>query len=282
MNEHQLFSADWLSLREPADHAARSETLFADLVRFLAPREMLQIVDLGAGSGSNLRWLAPRLDHAQRWTLVDRDAGLLARAQTLELESPDAFDLSVATVEAELSESALPWIRSADLVTAAAFFDLVSAAWIERLASSCAAARAAGLFVLSVDGRWDFVDADGNTVADADDFLLQELFNSHQRRAKGLGPALGPDAAAQLARSLAAHGFAVSTQSSDWQLAAGDALSLALGRPLMAGWRQAGLEQAPARRARIEDWHQRRQADLAGGRLGLRVGHIDVLALPPQ
>ena len=286
MSEHHVFAADWLSLREPADHAARSRLLFAELAAFLesraAPDKALNIVDLGAGAGSNLRWLAPRLDHAQAWTLVDRDAGLLARATAQAVQSPSGHSIAVRTVETDLSNSTLPWIADADLVTSAAFFDLVSAEWIARLSRACADAEAACLFVLSVDGQWAFTDGDGNTIGDEDVVYVQELFNQHQRRNKGLGAALGPDAAPWLARSLAKHGLEVSTAASDWNLVAGDELTRALGAELMAGWRQAALEQAPQAADRIERWHRRRQADLADGRLGLRVGHLDVLGLPPQ
>ena len=286
MTEHHVFSADWLSLREPADHAARSEALFAELARYLAARatldQALNIVDLGAGAGNNLRWLAPRLAQAQHWTLVDHDAGLLARATARALHPPAGQAISVQTVEADLSNSALPWIAGADLVAAAAFFDLVSSAWIERLSAACATARVACLFALSVDGRWDLIDHKGSIINDEDDRYLQYLFNQHQRRDKGLGAALGPDAASVLAKRLAAHGLEVSTEPSDWRLAPGEPLSLALGRELMSGWRLAALEQAPQDSTRIESWHRRRQADLAAGRLGLGVGHLDILALPPR
>lgn len=282
MTEHHVFAADWLSLREPADHAARSETLFARLQPFLAERaaggKALRMVDLGAGSGSNLRWLAPRLQHAQAWTLVDRDAGLLARAKATPLAAAN----SVQTLEADLSRSNLPWIAEADLITAAAFFDLVSADWIERLCATCAAAEAACLFVLSVDGRRGLMDADGSLIEDEEDYFLQELFNAHQRRDKGLGAALGPDAGPVLARKLSEQGLEVETRTSDWRLQAGQDLTLALGGELLTGWRDAALERAPEAASRIDAWHQRRQADLAAGRLGLYVGHLDVMALPPR
>ena len=44
-----------------------------------APRRC-GVHDLGSGTGSMARWLAPRLPGPQHWVLHDRDAGLLARA----------------------------------------------------------------------------------------------------------------------------------------------------------------------------------------------------------
>ena len=284
MSDHHRFAADWLSLREPADHAARSEALFTTLRQHLDRRasggRALRIVDLGAGSGSNLRWLSPRLPQAQHWTLVDRDAALLKRARAQGLQPDHQPRIDLETVEADLADSTLPWIAEADLVTAAAFFDLVSERWIERLSRACAEAGAAALFVLSVDGRWQLFDSSNRQITDEDDFYVQRLFNQHQRRDKGLGAALGPDATAVLTSSLASQGLDVTTQPSDWDLPAGQPLTLALGRELISSWRQAALEQAPSAAKRIEGWHRRRLSELAEGRIGLRVGHQDVLALP--
>src|SRR5688500_1818912 len=70
---------DWLALREPADAAARSSAL-AELVAQHCGGGPLTVRDLGCGTGSMLRWLAPQLPGPQRWYLHDRDPVLLARA----------------------------------------------------------------------------------------------------------------------------------------------------------------------------------------------------------
>ena len=71
--EQVRVSAAWLDLREPADAAARS----LDLVRILLahwPADRPTVVhDLGSGSGSMGRWLAPHLPGPQHWVLHDRD-----------------------------------------------------------------------------------------------------------------------------------------------------------------------------------------------------------------
>ena len=68
----------WLQLREPADAAARSDGLTRTIVDALADRETVQVLDLATGTGSNLRYLAPRLRGRQRWLVIDRDSALLA------------------------------------------------------------------------------------------------------------------------------------------------------------------------------------------------------------
>ena len=77
------FSADWLALREPIDHRSRHPGLLARLADAIGARESLRVVDLGAGTGSNLRALAPHLPPPrQTWRLVDHDPALIAAART--------------------------------------------------------------------------------------------------------------------------------------------------------------------------------------------------------
>jgi trans-aconitate methyltransferase len=79
------FSAEWLDLREPFDARARATSPVTELKRHVTAGTSaapLAIVDLGAGAGSNLRFLAPRLGGVQRWRLVDHDSRLLEAALT--------------------------------------------------------------------------------------------------------------------------------------------------------------------------------------------------------
>ena len=62
------FTGEWLALREPADIAARSQELTSFVRDALESRARLEIVDLGSGTGSNVRYLAPRLPSPQHWT----------------------------------------------------------------------------------------------------------------------------------------------------------------------------------------------------------------------
>ena len=76
----ETFTADWLALREPVDHRSRAADLVAPVAEWWGSRPGQRVLDLGSGTGSNLRYLAPRLPGEQAWTLVDRDAALLEQA----------------------------------------------------------------------------------------------------------------------------------------------------------------------------------------------------------
>jgi hypothetical protein len=284
------FSASWLALREPFDAAARA----ADLVAVLPPRdarEPLDVVDLGAGTGSNLRYLAPLLGGVQRWLLVDDDEQLLsgsiaATQRWAQLRgargslSPDRSTVAVsgADIEVTAQRAAIDLARELGrlelprgaLVTASALLDLVGDAWLRTLAARCRAADAAVLFALCYDGRT------ACRPAEPEDAEVLELFNRHQRTDKGLGAALGPDAARAARAAFAALGYRVTERASDWRIGARDG---EMQRQLIDGWTGAALEMAPSRRAALGDWARRRHEHVERGRSELVVGHVDLVGV---
>jgi len=262
------FTAEWLALREPADHRARSARLTREIARRLIGRPPLHVLDLGSGTGSNLRYLTRRLPPVQHWRLIDRDRTLLARIRTrpmwaivasVHLQPRDLADL----------EANADLFKSVSLVTASALLDLVSAAWIEALARRCQSSRAVSLFALTYDGRI------ACTPADRHDDMVRDLVNRHQRIDKGFGPALGPDAAAAAQQAFASRGFTVERDRSDWMLDDADA---ALQRQLIDGWAAAASEMQPAGAAAIDAWRQRRLEHVAAARSTIVVGHEDLAA----
>ena len=282
------FDSDWLALREAADHAARCARLTAEVGAWLSRSRVsdstpLTVVDLGCGRASNPAYLASRLPGPQRWRLVDHDAALLEGARQRLASHGDAMGspLDVENRQADLADvEALPGLLDgAELVCASALFDLCSTAWVEVLAEACAVRQLAALFTLSVDGHWQFIDADGAR-QDAEDEWVRMQFIDHQRRDKGLGAALGGAAPAALASAFEVHGYRVERAASPWQLAPGSEAALTLGHALVAGWAGAAAEQCSAQAARIEAWQLARQRDLANGRCGIWVGHVDLLLLP--
>jgi hypothetical protein len=276
MTEH--FEPDWLALREAADARARDPSLAERARRWLAGRRRpLHIADLGAGAGNNPAWLAPRLPGPQHWRLVDHDRDLLARAAD-RVDAMTDVEASAEIVVHDLADptGALP--AETDLATASALFDLVSAEWVQALAERCADLACAGLWTLSVDGHWHFTDADGAPVSDPADRAMRERLAEHQRRDKGLGPALGERAPVVLGDAFRRRGYAVVSGYSPWQLPADGESGLAPA--LLDGWRRALVEQAPAERTAVETWWRDRRDRLERGELGVVVGHVDVWAEP--
>lgn len=261
------FSSDWLALREPVDHRSRSAELVHRLDARLRERGAGKpvVVDLGAGSGSNWRYLISRLQRPAVWRLLDHDAALLA---TVQRETPD-----VTTGVCDLGADALVAnIAGADVVTASALLDLASRHWVAALCAACAHQRSALLVALTIDGRAAF---DPPHAADSAVFAAVAR---DQQRDKGMGVALGAAAPSALVRALARHGYRVTQRDSDWRLGHQDG---ALARALIDGWAEAAARQVPERSADFTAWAARRSAAVAAGVATLLVGHQDVLGLPP-
>lgn len=282
------FSTEWLSLRARADINARAASITAFAAGWLAARHAetgwaLQLADLGTGSGANARFLAPRLPGPQVWQLIDHDPALLAQAQAQcrSLCATDGQEARFTPLLKKLDELAHDDLRGFDLVSASALIDLFSDDWLDRFALALTTSGAATLIALSVDGCWRFTTPHGEHI-DPDDTLVRTAFNAHQRRDKGVGGALGPDAAPHLASLLRARGHRVMLAPSPWRLRLADTQDAALAHALLDGWQAAAREQCPDSARRIAGWHSRRIASLARPDLMLEVGHVDLFACPPD
>jgi hypothetical protein len=263
---------EWLALREPADALARSVELVDALLPLLPRGRTLVVHDLGSGTGSMARWLAPRLPGPQHWVLHDRDAGLLERAPSYPL--PAASDGSPISLETRQDDITLlddSVLREADLITASALLDMMTAPEIERLVEACVRAGCPVLMTLSVVGRVELEpveDLDGGLTA---------AFNDHQRRTTAHGALLGPTAAAAAVAAFEAAGHEVAMRDSPWLLGADYP---ALVTAWLTGWVGAAVEQDPDLAGDAEPYFRRRLQQLADGTLALRVHHEDLLAVP--
>lgn len=269
----EAFDAAWLALRENADHRSRADGLLPPLRAWWSARGASTVLDLGCGTGSNLRYLAPKLPTPQAWTLVDHDAALLAHVE------PPRPDVTVSTRRLDLAGLAPHDVDGVDLVTASALLDLVSAAWLAALADWCADAGCGALFALSYDGmtEWSAREDGPELGPDPADTWIRDAVNEHQRRDKGLGPALGPSAGAVAENLFRARGYRIWLLPSPWELGAQDA---ELAEGLVSGWAVAAGEERPDAADAACRWAARRRATVTAGAFRLVVGHVDLLALP--
>ena len=267
------YSTDWLTLREPADAAARSTDL-VDLLRGAlrvpARRTPLVLHDLGCGAGSMGRWLAPLLPGPQHWVLHDRDRDLLAVAAARPGRPPSGA-VTVETRYGALGALTTGDLVGGDLVTASALLDVLTAGELEHVVAAVAGAGVPALFALTVAGR---VALDP---ADPADGVVVAAFNSHQRRRTGGRRLLGPAATGAAVAAFGRHGYTVTTRPSPWRLAGPKDAAL-VGRWL-DGWLGAAADQSS--RAVRPDYAAARREEAAQGRLGVVVEHIDLLATPP-
>ena len=285
--------AGWLALREAADAAVRSESLTRAIAAALASHDPIRIVDLATGTGSNIRYLMPRITGRQQWLAVDRSATLLAelpeRISAWAIRSGyevnqerDGFVVRGGGIDCQVQTRQLDLAVIPDvdalarphLVTASALLDLVSESWLGDLAARCREIGAAALFTITYNGRSQC------TPAEPEDELVLQLFNRHQRTDKGLGgPAAGPDAVAVVVQRFEAVGYTVRREASNWQIGPEQT---SFQRDLIEGWAHAAAEIEPRLTATINDWRDRRLRHVGEGRSRLIVEHDDVAALPRE
>jgi hypothetical protein len=274
------FDARWLDLREPADHRSRSEDLAKMLAREFGARRHVSVLDMGCGTGSNLRGTAPWLGDDQHWTMVDHDPALLDAARTrLAAWAERTEQRGSELVLHKLGKRITVQLRRADLardldricaaepqlVTASALFDLASAEFISEVAAEVVRCRAAFYTVLTYNGkqRW--------TPKHDADAAMASAFRAHQTRDKGFGDAAGPMAPGLLLAAFDAAGYSVTEGDSAWRLEEGDE---ALVAQLIPGFAAAVRETGLVPGEKIASW-------LKVTRTGALVGHTDTLALPP-
>jgi hypothetical protein len=265
------YAPEWLGLRESVDAVARASELLDPLRIRLAnlprPDNGLVIHDLGCGTGSMGRWLAPRLDGPQHWVLHDRDPYLLHFAA---VNSPraaaDGSHVTVETQRGDVARLTSDALAGASLVTASALLDVLTGDEIEALAAACAGAGCPALLTLSVVGRVEL------TPAHPLDAEITDAFNAHQRR----GELLGPDAVTTACEAFARHGATVRLHPSAWRLGPDEA---ALTAEWLRGWVGAAVEERPELASRADAYLRERLAACAAGELSVVVHHSDLLAL---
>jgi SAM-dependent methyltransferase len=255
--------ARWLALREQADAAARAAELIEPLRRELGTEEPIVVHDLGAGTGSMGRWLAPRLAAPQHWVLYDRDEDLLARAKA------GGGPVSVEARQRDITRLTAADLDGAALVTASALLDMFTAREVKRVVAACAGAGCPVLFTISVVGRVELRPADPL------DAVIMAAFNAHQRRTVGGRRLLGPDAVDVAVGAFRRHRVPVMLKPSPWRLGAGDADLIV---EWLAGWVGAACEQRPELAGPEAEYAERRRKEAVAGQLSVVVHHTDLLA----
>ena len=266
------FSIEWLNLREASDHRARDRHLLKTAANWLNDLKSKDkvIVDLGSGTGSTIRGLQRYTELAPsiQWRLVDNDPELLAEAIHRHSE-----DYSIESFLVDLSATQKLPLESVSLITASALLDLVSGDFIRdfcQLIREKNEDRPVGFYsALNYDGciKW--------TPFHSLDAAILMNFNADQRRDKGFGPALGPDATDFLKTQFHSTKFQCLSAKSPWLLGSADYL---LTESLINGISDVAIQTDGLTNSDIQDWKTFRIKNVRTGTCYL--GHTDILVLP--
>ncbi len=290
--DRQAFTADWLALREPFDARARSRPLARRFAGML-PAEP-KVMDLGAGRGSLFRWLAPIIGRTQHWLWLDDDPdhledGLLltaawARRQgyTVHRREDNGTDLTLETRQGTWRINARSFdlrnpdtlffpLEESDAVVCSALLDLFSQQWLSQ--------------VLRLTGRvpvyavMNVLPAPWRSRRRHDDAPVLDGYLSAQVGEGGPNDPMGPHVPL-LAKGLAAvNGRHYQSERSDWTIRPRDRAML---RQVLGFFAKGARTARPQHRRHIDAWQRTREADVAAGRLALRIAHRDILISPPD
>jgi hypothetical protein len=259
------YDPSWLALRESADARSRARDLAGLAAKAVTGQHRIVVHDLGCGTGSMLRWLAPLLPGPQHWVLHDRDVDLLHIARGAV---PHQVPGGALTVEARLGDAT--WLTPAELagaslVTASALLDVLTRDEVWRLAHACAATACPALLTLIVAGRVELEPGDPL------DHVVGAAFDAHQRRVVNGRRLLGPDAGPVAEDAFRELGGRVEVRASPWRLGPEDA---DLAAAWLVGWVGAAQQLHPD--LAVQDYLQRRLAAASSGRLRVTVQHADL------
>ena len=279
------FSKNWLELREPLDRKSRSNELIKTLSLML-PDRPIHVIDLGTGTGSNLRYLCKELKGNQIWQLIDNDENLLKtipaytkkwaiKNKLLVKELGNEFLIKGENIECHayiqqknLSDLTDIKIPEKALVSCSALLDLVSKNWIKTLAKKCMRIKATILFTLNYDGYIKFKPCE------EDDKLVRSLINKHQLKNKGFGNAMGPKAGNMAVQVFSEIGYNIRSQYSNWKIKSNDN---ELQTMLLDMWLDAAIETSPEQKNRLKNWRKKRQYHVISKNSELEIGHTDIL-----
>ncbi|HWU59008.1 MAG TPA: hypothetical protein VN045_09840, partial [Microbacteriaceae bacterium] len=296
-------SSEWLSLREPEDAATRSRELALAAAALLEHTPLqqtplqqtplqhrplqqttlkqttLSIHDLGSGTGSMMRWLAPLLPGPQTWTLHDWNADLIEQAAAgIRPLDRDGVPISVRTQPGNLADLRAAVLGpagqpAASLVTASALLDVLTVNEIHAIVDAVLDVGCPALLALTVTGDVRL------SPADELDPAFQAAFNSHQQ--SGTRRQVGQDGAAIAGRLFTEAGWHVRSSTTTWRL---DHHRPRLLAEWFDGWVDAALEFDAEHDAELQAhaarYRRRRAVEIERGELTAHIDHMDLLAWP--
>lgn len=292
-------SFEWLLLRYDADRDARSQAVESLVHEHVEDRDFVRVLDLAAGAGAGMIYLAPRLPvPRQQWTLLDRDPALAERVRTgvrtfqrripgIEHRGDEIlFDDNRVTYQALTGDFLSPacpiYDQPVDLVVVHALFDLLPAETLDRFLALAMSrwrdARPAFYFTIHLDHGFALAPAH------PDDDRVRALFHAHMQRPQSAGRALGPDSAGVLLTSLRAVGLEVEHASSPWRIGARETAFLQANLDFVEdAARDMIVDGDPTMRMdELERWLAHRRDAIAAEALTMEIAHQDIWATWPD
>lgn len=225
------FEIGWLNERFRFDSQARNKNVEQICINYFQDDPVLNIVDIGSGTGSNGLYLMERFPQNQHWTFVELNPALanasieniysFAQEKAYEIEigkehlllqkGQQKIQIRIIT-ESFLEIENHVDLKQTDLLTANAVFDLLTESMLLTLLQKLWHNRVALLSTINYDGMafWP--------ASKADQIYIQ-LYEAHMQRPQAFGQALGPETMPCLIKICEAHKKLFTAGESNWQIA---------------------------------------------------------------
>ena len=285
--------AQWLAHRFACDAEARHDEIEHKFLDFFRQHQTsLKIVDIGSGTGANVRYYFDKIPHAQEWTLIEQSTYLLeecrhslsafAQEHNYSWQAQgDAFlltDTEEKTATIKLVPGRLEHIEQltdlphTDVVTANAVFDLLSFEQFDALVSTLARHDVCLLATLN------YYETSFLPFSDQD-HRFTHWYHMHMKRPQPMGIAMGPDCSAEMLDLLAQHHMMIEQEGSQWHLKKCD---LTMHRYILHFMKQAISELSLSQEEQrdFNAWLDRKKELCRQRELEIIIDHSDIFACP--
>ncbi len=270
METEEKLAVDWLQQRFLFDNRARDHALLQQALQLLHNKPAARVVDLGAGTGNNALFLAPRLPRGCELTVVEQHDYLLQACQQ-RFSNAHESNLTTRFVQQDLHQ----WLSETtrvDLICNSALLDLMTEQELSTLLHRLQALEAPMYSTLNYQGV-RFLPGD-----EADAGYIK-LFERHMSRKLDRGQPLGARTLERLQSLCKQIGLTVKSAPSSWEITALDSGFMQMNLTFYQRGIEALLTE-PDDKAALYQWLVEKQSRIEDGTLTLRVLHQDVLVEP--
>ena len=285
--EEDNFNADWLNERYPYDAEGRNKIVETAALDYLKDKTTLNLVDIGAGTGSNCLYLMDKLDQDQVWTFIEQDAALNPILEKrlkdyaayhkyqweesgtgYHIQAPSkklTFQIRNASL---LDLPDLVDLSKVDLLLANAVFDLFAYEQLERFLQSILQYHIPCLFTMNYQTMV-------YTPEDPFDQSYISLYEAHMERTQDFGQAMGKQAGKILTTWFKQANWEVTQGEGDWHLLEDDIKM----HYYLLNFMDVALEELDFDgnlKAQFPKWLQRKKDLIITRRQQLRIGHLDL------
>ena len=179
------FENSWLLSREKIDSISRNKKAIEKINKYTSISKNLNIIDLGCGTGSNFRYLNPKIVKKQSWKMVDISHLSLSYLKKNIKHSQKIQNITYKKIDIIKQIEKIDF-KNFDIVTGSALLDIMPKEWFINFLNINKSTKII-YFTINYDGNFKFYPKH------KDDDNIVRLFNQDQMSDKGIGKkAVGP------------------------------------------------------------------------------------------